>query len=142
MSTKLLDYIAQRDYLIYLSEKLETRRDLIHDLGLEPPEDLSLHCESCEHALDSIKARKAPVPSELFDVFSLWEARYFPKSGMDIAQANETRSLYKQGNSIEYLADLYDLPIEYIVEYIHTTPKETGTEQEVKDWLDENGNES
>ena len=118
MSTEKLDYIAQRDYLIYLSEKLAARRDLIHELGLDPPNDLSLHCESCEHALDSINARKAPVPMDLFDVFPPWEILYFPKCDPTIAA--ELKALHKQGNAIEYLVWTYNLTTEAVIEHLYS----------------------
>jgi hypothetical protein len=122
-TTTALDLISQTAFLTTLSTKLEARRSLLQDLDIDLPTDLTLHCESCSHALNSIKARKMPLPPELFKVFPEWDAKYFPHSGSDVEQANEARSLYKQGNGLQYLAELYDLPIESIIEYVHTDSK-------------------
>ena len=119
MSTASLDYISQREFLTALTTTLEARRSLLHDLNIELPDGLNLHCESCSHALDTLLARKQPYPPELFKVFPEWDAKYFPDSGSDVEQANEARSLYKQGNGLHYLAELYDLPVETIIEYVH-----------------------
>ena len=123
MSTASLDYISQREFLTALTTKLEARRSLLQDLDVELPESLNLHCESCSHALATLLARRQPYPPELYKVFPEWDAKYFPHSGSDVEQANEARSLYKQGNGLQYLADLYDLPIESIIEYVHTDTK-------------------
>lgn len=117
MSTKSLDYINQRDYLIYLSERLEARRDFIWKLGTDQPHKISLHCESLEHALDTMNARKSSLPKEFFDIFPTWETLYFPKC--DPAEAADIQGLYKQGNSIEYLMWTYDLTLESVVEHIY-----------------------
>jgi len=118
-----ISYIAQKTFLTALCAKLDARRQDFETLNLEMPKDLNLHCDSCSHALDTINARKMANPKLLFDIFVKWDQHYFPTNGIDTAQANEARSLYKQGNGIEYLADLYDLPVEYIVEYVHTNPQ-------------------
>ena len=116
MTTEPLDYIVQRDYLIYLSEKLEARRELLWNLEIEMPDGLSLHCESLKHALDTVNARKAPLPSEYFDVFPSWEPIYFPEC--DPSMVTELKALHKQGNSIEYLVWTYDLSTEAVIEHI------------------------
>tara|TARA_R110000744_G_scaffold275268_1_gene388199 strand:+ start:120 stop:512 length:393 start_codon:yes stop_codon:yes gene_type:complete len=117
MSTEPLEYIAQRDYLTYLSEKLNDRRDFIWKLETDQPHNISLHCESLEHALDTVSARKAPMPKEYFDVFPTWETLYFPKC--DPVVAADVQGLYKQGNSIEYLMWTYDLTLEAVIEHLY-----------------------
>jgi hypothetical protein len=118
MTTEKLDYIAQRDYLIYLSEKLEARRELLYNLELEMPDGLSLHCESLEHALDTVNARKASLPKEYFDVFPTWETLYFPKC--DPVLVAELKALHKQGNAIEYLVWTYNLTLEAVIEHLYS----------------------
>ena len=120
MATSKLDYITQREFLTTLTAKLEARRSLLHDLNIDLPESLNLHCESCEHALNTLLTRRQPFPPELFKVFPEWDAKYFPHSELNTGQANEARSLYKQGNGLHYLAELYDLPVETIIEYVHS----------------------
>ena len=122
-SHNYLDYISQRTFLTKLCAKLDARRKDFETLDLKLPKDLNLHCDSCTHALEAINVRQLANPKLLFDIFVKWDNHYFPEGGSDTAQANEARSLYKQGNGIEYLADLYDLPVEYIVEYVHTNPQ-------------------
>jgi hypothetical protein len=118
-TTAALDLISQTAFLTTLSTKLEARRTLLQDLGIELPTDLTLHCESCSHALNSIKARKMPFPPELYKVFPEWDAKYFPEE-TDSKLCNEICSLYKNGNSIEYLSDLFDMSDLHIIDYIHS----------------------
>jgi len=119
MSTAALDLISQTAFLTTLSTKLEERRDFLNELGIELPTDLTLHCESCEHALHSIKARKEPYPPELYRVFPIWSAKYFPEE-IDPKLCNEIRSLYKNGNSIEFMSDLFDMTELHIIDCIHS----------------------
>jgi len=119
MSTAALDLISQTAFLTTLSTKLEERRDFLNELGIELPTDLTLHCESCEHALHSIKARKQPYPPELYRVFPIWSSKYFPEE-IDSKLCNEICSLYKNGNSIEFMSDLFDMTELHIIDCIHS----------------------